>query len=84
MESEKKKINMVSSIATLEIQKKPGIVPSRMLAVNAVFGPYVRLANSNTIHMLRSENATATSLPEAALAPNIRKLPVVKRSYKGG
>jgi len=73
MEREKKNINMVSIMATLEIQKKPGIVPSRMLDIKAVFGPYVRLANSNTIHMVRREKVTATSLPEAAVAPNVWK-----------
>jgi hypothetical protein len=73
MASEKKKINSVSSIATLEIQKKPGIEPSRMLEMSAIFDPYVRLANSNTIHIERRENVTAPSLPEAALTPNILK-----------
>jgi hypothetical protein len=73
MVSEKKKISAVSSSASFEAQKKPGIDPSRMLEINAIFGPYVRLANSNTIHTERSENVTAASLPMAALTPSIRK-----------
>jgi hypothetical protein len=73
IESEKKNTSIVSSIVILETQKKPGIEPRRMLETNAIFGPYVRLANSNTIHIERRENVTATNRPEAALTPNIWK-----------
>src|SRR5512139_270031 len=54
--SEKKKTNAVSNIAALESQKKPGVTPSTMLAIRAVFGPYVRFANSNTTHIDNREN----------------------------
>src|SRR3990170_7632511 len=66
---EKKKINIVSSMVTLETQKKPGITPSRTLETNAILGPYVRLANSNATHIESREKVTAVNLPEAAFIP---------------
>src|SRR3989304_6454433 len=73
MVSEKKNISIVSSNAKFETQKKPGIDPSRMLEINAIFGPYVRQANSNTIHTERSANVTAANLPAKTLIPNTLK-----------
>jgi len=78
--SVKKKINIVSNIATRESQKKPGITPSRTADTKAVFGPYVRLANSNVTQIESRENVTAVNLPVVALAPRTRKNPVVNRS----
>ena len=37
-------MSIVSSIVTLETQKNPGIVPSRILASKAFLGPYILLA----------------------------------------
>jgi hypothetical protein len=65
----KKKINIVSSIVTLESQKNPGITPNNTLDIKAVFESYVRLANLNVIQIENKEKITAVSLPEAALTP---------------
>lgn len=83
-QSEKKKVSIVSSIAVLDSQKKPGVAPKMMLATRAVLGPYVRFENSNNIQIERSEKITAVNRPVIAVGPKILKNPAVNMSYAGG
>ena len=76
----KKKITIVSSIVILETQKKPGITARNKLERIAVFGPYKRLASSNTIQIESNEKVAATSLPVSAPIPRILKNIVANRS----
>jgi hypothetical protein len=84
IETVKKNTSMVSIIATRESQKNPGINPSKMLATNAIFDPYILLAVSKTIHNERRENVTETNLPANTLTPAMLKKPVVTMSNIGG
>ena len=66
-------MSMVSSIVTLESQSTPGIVPKNTLATKAVFSPCIRLVNSNTIKIAKTEKVTATSRPATSLTPKTKK-----------
>jgi hypothetical protein len=80
----KKNTSMISIIATRESQKNPGINPSKMLASNPIFGPYILLVVSKTIHNERRANVTETNLPANTLTPVMLKKPVVTMSNIGG
>ena len=77
-------MSIVSSIVTLETQKNPGIVASRILAIKAFLGPYILLQNSNTTQRASTAKVTETNLPATAVMPKICKYPVVIRSKSGG
>ena len=83
-EIEKKNISIVSIIAILLNQTKPGIEASNMLEIRPFLGPYSLLPYSKTIQSERRLKVTATSRAENRFTPSALKNRDVVTSNRGG